>query len=118
MSNLLEQINALLQVCDEDECECIEEMIISAGNYVQAVVDMESKALNFARRAGEDFRSVVSSADSKRTNVHNGLISNVNIVNRICIMHDLPELYTGGIERREYGDFAQKLVNEIFTQRR
>ena len=118
MSDLLKQINALVQLCDEDECECIEEMIISSANYVQTVTEMECKALNFAKRSGDDFRSIVSASDSRRTNVHNGLISNVNIVNRICTMHDLPELYTGGIERREYGDFAQKLVNEIFTQRR
>lgn len=118
MSDLLKQINTLVTFCDEDECECIEEMIISAANYVQAVTEMECKALNFAKRSGDDFRSTVSAADSRRTNVHNGLISNVNIVNRICAMHDLPELYTGSDQRREYGDFAQKLVHEIFTQRR
>ena len=118
MASLLQQINTLVSLCDEEECECIEEMIISAGNYVQAVTEMETKALNFAKRTGDDFRSIVSAADSRRTNVHNGLISNVNIVNRICAMHGLPEIYTGDSERRHYGDFAQELVNEIFNQRK
>jgi len=44
-------------------------------------------------------------------------LSAVDIVNRICAMHNQPALYTGSERRREYGDFALALVTEIFANR-
>ena len=118
MMNLMKQLNALTQVCDEDERALIEEMVINAGDYVQAVINTECKRINYTNRGGDEFRKAFSEADSRRTIVHNSLISMVDTVNKLCQLHDLSPIYTGDNQRRHYGDFAQKLVNEIFDERK
>ena len=114
---LMEQLTALAQVCDEDERDLIEKMTCAAANYVQAVIHMKTKSLNYAGRTGEDLRTAVEHADRERRSCHNALISCVDIVNRLCGFHRLPPIYTGSTARREYGDFAMQLTNEIFAQR-
>ena len=115
---LMEQLNALAKVCDEDECAIIEEMIINASDYVQAVINTETKRVNYVGRQGENFRKIFSEADSHRTVVHNSLISMVDTVNKLCECHNLPQIYTGDSNRRCYGDFALKLVAELFEGRK
>jgi len=117
MSELMSRIAELSNVCDEIECELIEQMVFKAGEYVCAVNEQECKAKNYAKRRGQDLRDVVSEADKTRRSCHNALIASVDIVNRICTAHEFPLLYDGGNERREYADFALRLVEEIFTQR-
>lgn len=117
IEGMMKQLNALASLCDTDMRECIEEMLIHAGEYVSAVTAMETKILNFAGRDQQDFREAVAEYDRARTAAHNALISSVDIVNRICAMCGQPPIYTGGSERREYGDFAFALVREIFEAR-
>jgi len=117
MNTLLSRIQELVLVCDTDERELIEEMVTKAAAYVQAVTIMETTARNYTDRAADELREAVSSTDKSRRNVHNSLISAVDIVNRICAMHNQPALYTGSERRREYGDFALALVTEIFANR-
>ena len=45
------------------------------------------------------------------------LIATVNSVNSFCDSHGVPHIYTGGTERRAYGDFAMELVADIFEKR-
>lgn len=115
---LTEQILALSRVCDAEEREMIEEMILASAAYIAAVVKMETAALNIAGRTDANLRDTVTETDRARTIAHDKLIVAVNIVNRICAMHDLPPIYTGSTVRREYGDFALALSAEIFRDRR
>lgn len=117
MASLIQQLNSLVAHCDLEEREMIEEMVINAADYVQIVVEMETKAKNFAGRQGSELRDVVSTADSTRSKIHNSLIARVNAVNRICAAHGLDLIYTGDSERRHYGDFAFALSEEIFQAR-
>lgn len=114
---LMEQLAALTALCDEDERDLIEKMVLSASNYVRAVTEMKAKSLNYAGRTGDDLRTAAEQSDRERTNCHNALIAHVDIVNRICGFHQQPPIYTGSSARREYGDFAIRLVSEIFAQR-
>ena len=115
---LTEQILALSRVCDAEEREMIEEMILAAAAYIAAVVKMETSALNVAGRTDADLRDMVSETDRARTIAHDKLIVSVDIVNRISSTHDLPPIYTGSTVRRAYGDFALALSAEIFRDRR
>lgn len=117
MKMLMEQIAALAAVCDEDEADFLEKLIVSAADYTRAVIRMKTKSLNYVKRRGEELRMVVEETDGERSNCHNALISYVDIVNRICDFHALPRIYTGPNVRREYGEFAIRLVNEVFDQR-
>lgn len=115
---LLNQIETLAKDCSAEERKLVEKMVFNAVEYVQAVVRMETTARNLIGREREELRDAVSTTDRTRTAVHDGLISSVNIVNRICAKHNLPPVYTGDEERRHYGDFAFGLVEEIFRNRK
>jgi len=114
---LMDQIVTLSSQCDEDERELIERMLLSAADYVRVVIHMRTKALNYAGRTGEALRTLVEQSDRDRTSSHNALISYVDIVNRICVSHSMPPIYTGSSTRREYGDFAYALITEIYEKR-
>ena len=114
---LLQQIEVLKQHFDREEMDCVEEMILKANNYVQAVVLMETTARNWIGRSGEELREEVSSTDGARTIAHNSLIAITDIVNRLCANHSLPSIYAGDSLRRHSGDFALALVGEIFENR-
>lgn len=113
----MEKLLELVKICDSFERELIDEMIESAATYVKAVVKMEATALNILGIEGNEFREARTSTDRSRTLSHNGFISLVNAVNRICEKHNVSPIYTGSDERREYGDYAIKIVNDIFVDR-
>lgn len=115
---ILNQLQHLTQQCtDHDLCACIETMIGSAADYVAIVAQMEAARLNFPGRTGADLRTAVSDADQKRHTAHDALIADVNLVNRICALYGVEPVYTGSDARREYGDFAFRLVQELFEGR-
>lgn len=114
---ILESISGLVDLCGETEKRMIEKMVLNAADYVQAVVAMKTTSFNYTGSAGEDLRDHMERTDKKRRSTHDALISYVDIVNRLCVAHDYPPIYTGGEARREYGDFAIQLVNEIFEIR-
>ena len=118
MGKIMDQFRTLASVGIEDDKIAIEDVIKSAAAYVQIVTEMEMFAGNIMGRSGDEYKSVVSEADAKRSNIHNGLIGNVNMLNRICDLYSLPHIYTGDEERRHYGDFAFELVKEIFEERK
>ena len=115
---LLNQIETLTEDCSSEENKLVEKMIFNVAEYVQAVVQMDTTARNLIGREQEELRDAVSTTDRTRTTVHDGLISSLNIVNRICAKHNFPPAYTGDEERRHYGDFAFALVEEIFRSRK
>lgn len=117
MGKLTEQLSSLAAVCNDFERGMLEQMIIAAADYVQAVVVMETKASNYMGRKGTEMQEAVASSDSWRTGRHESLMTKVNIVNRICQNHGHTPLYTGDSQREHYGDFALELVDEIFRQR-
>lgn len=115
---ILSHLQHLSEQCTDPELRaCIETMIASAVNYVAVVTQMETIRLNFSGRTGLDLRASVGSADQKRHTAHDALIADVNLVNRICSLYQMAPVYTGSGARREYGDFAFHLVQEIFESR-
>ena len=114
----IEQLELLAKECDTEEQELIEEMIVNAAEYVRSVIVMETAARNLLGRAAEEYRDDVSAKECSRTMTHNALISEVNIVKRICVNHGQKMIYEGDNERRHYGDFAMELTAEIFGERK
>ena len=117
METLSSKLTALASLCNDTERKMIEEMIISAADYVHAVTVMETKVTNYFGRSSNEKLEAVATSDSWRTGRHESLMTKVNIINRICTNHDMAPIYTGGSHRRQYGDFALRLVKEIFTGR-
>ena len=111
MTNI-EKIKQLAGAVDADLLEEVESVILNAGKYVDAVTTMECAALNLQNRKGEDYRSEVSRTDAARSRAHNAFIDAVNFANKLA-----EKIYTGGPERRDYGDFAFAIVKEIYDNR-
>ena len=112
------QINDLVKKCNDTERELIEQMIHNAADYVRVVVIMETAVNNIANLDADEAREAKQSTDRARTIVHDAFISSVNIVNRICDKHEFRRIYTDGEDRRDYGEFAYRIVRDIFASRR
>ena len=111
------QINDLVKKCNDTERELIEQMIHNAADYVRAVIVMETAVNNIANLDADEAREAKQSTDRARTIAHDAFISSVNIVNRICDKHEFRRIYTDGEDRRDYGEFAYRIVRDIFVSR-
>ena len=114
---MIEQLKALVRVCDDEECELVERLLYAAVSYVHAVTVQQITKQNISQLRGEALRNAVEESDKNRRSCHDTLIVCVDIVNRLCHAHEQPPIYCGSTNRREYGDFAGMLVHEIFQNR-
>ena len=114
----MKAIQELSKKCDERERSLLSRMINQAAEYVKSVVVMETAAINIKGLDSEDWRDARESTDRSRTSAHDAFISLVNIANRICDKYGVTHIYTGSEDRSCYGDFAIKIVAEIFANRR
>lgn len=113
----MNRIKELVEICSDAERFRISMMLNNAADYVHSVVAMEVVAARVADLDPEEFREERESTDRTRSNDHNAFISSVDAVNKICDAHGVPHIYTGGTNRRDYGDFAMELVADIFAKR-
>jgi hypothetical protein len=112
----MNRIKELVEICNGAERFRISMMLNNAADYVRSVVAMEVVAARVAELDPDDFKEECESTDRTRSNDHNAFISSVDAVNKICDAHEVPRIYTGGTERRAYGDFAMELVADIFEK--
>jgi hypothetical protein len=110
---------------DATSITLIKEVLIKALNYVNAVNILEHYVM-----LGGDDQDEIQRLDQRRTLAHNALIDSVKITNRYLFSHyggdiipvggiysDAPlHLSTGN--RRAIGDWAGRLVSEVFQSRR
>ena len=113
----MDKIKELLADCNGAERFRIAMMLNNAADYVRAVAIMEVAAANVADLDPDEFKEERESTDRARSAAHNAFISSVDAVNKIFDTHGIPRIYTGGTERRAYGDFAMELIADIFEKR-
>jgi hypothetical protein len=111
-----DQINTLLQAIDSQggparEKEVVGNMVTQASKYIEIVVRQ-----GFAAQAGEGQEEMIR-IDQSRTRAHNSLISQIDIVNRLCEKYGLEPVYTGPDQRRIKGDWALEMINDYFRAR-
>ena len=114
---LFEQLTNLINTCDTEERELIEQMIRCAADYVKAVTEERLARMNLAGLEDSAKRENIVTKDETRSHCHNAFIDATNIVNRLCESHRLPLIYTGEKHRYHYGAFAGQLVDAIFENR-
>lgn len=119
-----EKINEFIKVISENEdSECLdmmEELIESASHYMRRVNVLEiGLMVGKYNKEGNEYREYIEKLDKQRSNAHNALISNVKIINRLCRNNNLLLIYEGNEEDKiEVAEFAQKVVDELFSTRR
>jgi len=123
MGKIKERINALLEKIkdDPDLVSLVRDMVDSCANYVDTVVNMENM-INIYRFRTEDpaeFGIMVQRLDQTRRFVHNSVISNVRIIDRLCKLNNVELVYGGSDEDRlAVAEFAKKVVDEFFEDRK
>lgn len=123
MGKIKNKVNALLEKIkdDADKTSLVRDMVDSCANYVDTVVNMEN-AINVYRFRVEDpseLRVMIQRLDQTRRIVHNTVISNVRIVDRLCKINGVEPVF-GGLDedRLAIAEFAKKVVDEFFEDRK
>jgi len=123
MGKIKNKVNALLEKIKDyaDKTSLVRDMVDSCANYVDTVVNMEN-AINVYRFRVEDpseLRVMIQRLDQTRRIVHNTVISNVRIVDRLCKINGVEPVF-GGLDedRLAIAEFAKKVVDEFFEERR
>ena len=109
---------------DADMLSLIDDCVTSFENYHNAVYKMETyKRLHGTNiKNGEIYRDTISQLDRDRTISHNALIANVNILNRLAEMQQLPPLYDGIVSeerphRRVIANAIFEYIEKVINQR-
>ncbi len=123
MGKIKNKVNALLEKIkdDADKTSLVRDMVDSCANYVDTVVNVEN-AINVYRFRVEDpseLRVMIQRLDQTRRIVHNTVISNVRIVDRLCKINGVEPVF-GGLDedRLAIAEFAKKVVDEFFEDRK
>ena len=87
--------------------------------YFNAVLKSELKHTTAGYLvSGSEYREIISELDHSRSTVHNAAISNLNMLNRMCVQNGLEPLFTGDTaDRVAVGDFCGEFCKEWFDKR-
>lgn len=101
------------------ELEYVENFIKDCGAYIEKVNAMEA-ALTSARFRLEpdDYRELIVQLDRSRKYAHDALIASVRLINRLCGVYDVPQVYKGPDERILIADFALEVTTEFYKERK
>ena len=117
-----DRIQRLIEAYTDDReiLDLICSAVKACHKYIAAVVDSELVIMTAKHTLDpDDYRTAVSVADKKRTLVHNNLISEVGILNRLCVKAGVPVVFEGNIGNRvEVGELAKVLTYQLYDARR
>ena len=123
MKNLVNEVNTLLSALSNDPewndmTDCVTDAFEDCAEYVKLVVRQESMIQNARFRMDPpEFRAYVMNLDMTRRTMHDGLMSSINLVNRLANKVGLPPIAPNVDENRRetYFDFAKRVVDEYYT---
>lgn len=121
-----ETIAKLISIYKDDDkiLKTIEQSITSFEEYHSAIFKMELWMKVFSNTvSGSEYQENVSLMDKSRTTNHNSVLGNVNLLNRLANMNNLPPVYDGKVShdrpyRREVANAVLEYVEKIVKNRR
>lgn len=121
-----ETIAKLISIYKDDDkiLKTIEQSITSFEEYHSAIFKMELWMKVFSNTvSGSEYQENVSLMDKSRTTNHNSVLGNVNLLNRLADMNNLPPVYDGIVShdrpyRREVANAVLEYVEKIVKNRR
>lgn len=121
-----ETIEKLIEIYRDNEklLKTIEMCLASFREYHGAILKMELWMKVYSKAVtGGEYKDAVSKLDSSRTVLHNSVIGNVSLLNRLAENNNLPAVYGGTVSRekpfrRELADAVLEYVEEIVRGRR
>ena len=119
--------NRVLALCDAiragggsnaaEDLETVYDVLLSCADYVRCVVASETLRVQRGGMDSAELGARFEELDHRRTHCHDGMITNIRMLNNLCILYQVPPLYLGDEDRAHYGDFAIALVHDIFDAR-
>ena len=121
-----ETIAKLISIYKDDDkiLKTIEQSITSFEEYHSAIFKMELWMKVFSNTvSGSEYQENVSLMDKSRATNHNSVLGNVNLLNRLANMNNLPPVYDGIVShdrpyRREVANAVLEYVEKIVKNRR
>jgi len=92
-------------------------LIQKAAQYIGKVVEQGVQIQITEEQTDREIKEMLAGLDESRSRIHNSLIAQIQIVNRLCEKYGIEKVYQGGQERRQQGDFAMELVKQYFLNR-
>ena len=120
MRLLLDSINfdaGADEIIKKKKIALITKLLGTANKYIEIVV---KQGILLQINEGTSDRNILedlASMDKNRSHIHDSLINQIAIVNRLCAEYKLEPIYNGKEERRYKGDFALKLITDYFQDR-
>jgi len=115
---LIDKINTENQPRKNSELKIIHDFINDCGNYIEKVTAMEAAiATQRFRLEPADYRELIINLDRSRKLAHDALIAMVRVINRLCLAHEVTQVYEGPDERILIAEFAKEVVNNFFDER-
>ena len=120
-----ETIEKLISIYKDNDkiLRTIEQSITSFEEYHSAIFKMELWMKVFSNTvSGSTYQDNVSFMDKSRTTNHNSVLGNVNLLNRLAGMNNLPPVYDGIVShdrpyRREVANAVLEYVEKIVKNR-
>ena len=121
-----ETITALLSLYrnDPEMAEAVESAVMAFEHYHKSIYDLEIKKRLYECGVmdSETYRELIPALDKTRTNTHNALLTQVNILNRMAAGAGLPPVYDGTVSeerpyRRQVADAVLEYVRQVILDR-
>lgn len=99
----------------EEVDELLEDLIISAGEYVNSVISLEAGIVcRRVKKASDEYREYILQLHGKKDQCHQSFVRNLKVINRFFKNFNFPLLFDGDDENKlEVEKFALKLVSEF-----
>lgn len=94
------------------EINLLKNLVTTAVKYVDIVVNQ-----GMTLQSQRNDLIALEEIDTKRSRIHDSLISQISVVNRLCEKYGVATIYEGPDDRRSKGDFALQLVQSYFEDR-
>lgn len=103
----------------DDDLIAVEDFIKDCGAYVDKVTAMEG-AMTSARfrLEGDKYKEYIVRLDRNRKYAHDSLIASVRLMNRLCGVYGVAQLYRGSDDRILVAEFAMQVVENFFKERK
>lgn len=125
---LLKRIDNLIEVASTDDLDIIEDCIDSFPAYINSIVRMEQgiQLAKFRCYTQESYIEEVERLDRYRQLKHNSVISSVSILNRLCDLYEVEQIYQkknkdidDEVDNRiDIADFSKEVVDIYYNIRK
>lgn len=106
-----DSLSALKQTEDQDLVKEAENEIVEYAKYVLTYSqELEYKKGEIPNHGTSWYREEMMRMDRTRRNMHNVAIGSINIINKLCKIHSVPEFYPGDVTKDDRRDVGESIL--------